>query len=138
MSSNAANQQPIFPNKGNIAFGTLLTANTAKDGTGTVVTVFTAGADGSRIDTIKVRSTGTAVASVLRIFLNNGLVNTTASNNTLYIEVSLPAITLSEAAAQTDIELALNIALPAGWKVNCTIGTTVAAAWAVTGVGGDY
>jgi len=134
----SANTAAIFPINGKIAFGTILTANTAKDGTGTVVTVFTAGTNGSRVDTIKVRYTGTCVATVLRIFINNGSVNTTATNNTLYYEQSIPACTLTETAAQTDIEIPMDIVLPIGYKINITIGTTIAAALAVTTCGGDY
>jgi hypothetical protein len=135
----AANTAPIFPKVGSISWGTLQTANTAKDGTGTVVTVFTADAtNGSRLDTIKCRATGTNTASVLRIFINNGSTNTVAANNTLYMERSLPATTLSEVAELVDIEIPINLVLPASYKANVTIGTTVAATWHVTGVGGIY
>jgi len=78
-----ANTQPIFPLTPKVSWGTVTTANTAKDGTGTVVTVFTAGADGSRIDQIKVRALGTNVATVIRFFVNNGSTNATAANNSL-------------------------------------------------------
>ena len=133
-----ANQNPIFPIAPNISFGKLQTANTAKDGTGTTVTVFTAGANGGRIDTIKVRALGTNVATSLRIFINNGSDPTTAANNVLYLEATIAATTLSEADALVDTELALDLGLPPGYKILVTIGTTVAAGLMVTGVGGDY
>jgi hypothetical protein len=41
----AANTIPIYSKAGQIKYGTLTTANTAMDGTGTVLTIFTAGAD---------------------------------------------------------------------------------------------
>jgi len=121
-----------------VSWTTLLTANTAKDGTGTAPTLYTAGANGSRVDRIKVRNTGTAVATVLRIFINNGSTAATAGNNSLYMEVTIPACTVSEVAAQADIVIPLNMSLPAGYKINVTIGTTIAAAIAVTCEGGDY
>jgi len=134
-----ANTTPIFALTPVVTTGqTITTANTAKDGTGTVVTVYTAGVNGSRIDSIKIRHTGTSVATVLRIFINNGLTNATPANNTLFMEYSVPAATLTEVAAQIDMVVPLNLNLPAGYKANCTIGTTVAAPLALTGYGGDY
>ena len=135
----AANTVPIFPIAGQISFGTITTANTAKDGTGTVVTVFTADAtNGSRIDSIVVRPKGTNVATVLRVFINNGADNTVSANNTLFAERTIPASTLSEVAELAGTTVTMNLVLPAGYKVNCTIGTTVAAGLALTAVGGKY
>lgn len=133
-----ANTSPIFPLTPKISWGTITTANTAKDGTGTVVTIFTAGSNGARVDRIKVRYTGTSVATVLRIFINNGSTNATAANNILYTEITIPACTISEVAAQPDISLSIGLTLPAGYVLNCTLGTTVAAALAITAEGGDY
>lgn len=143
-----ANTTPIFPLTPDIQWGKLTTANTAKDGTGTVVTVFTAGANGSKIDQIKVRALGTNVATVLRLFVNNGNANTVADNNSLIHEVTIPATTLSEVAAlaDTDITITKNTTetavpipyLPAGYKLNATIGTTIAAGIQITVHGADY
>ncbi len=135
----AANTAPIYSRLGDIQWGTVATANTAKDGTGTVVTVFTSDAtNGGRVDKLKIRAAGTNVATVLRVFINNGSTNATAGNNTLYTEMTIAATTLSEVAAQADNEISLQIALPSGYKLNVTIGTTVAAGLAVTAVGGKY
>jgi hypothetical protein len=143
-----ANFQPIFPLTPKTSWATLTTANTAKDGTGTVATVFTAGVNGARIDQIKVRALGTNVATVLRFFVNNGSANTTAANNSLVHEVTIPATTLSETAAlvDNDITIVKNTTetavpipyLPAGFKLNVVIGTAVAAGLAVTVHGADY
>lgn len=130
---------PIFAQTPIFSVGqTVTTANTAKDGTGTVVLIYTAGANGSRIDSIKVRSTGTAVATVLRVFVNNGATNVTATNNTLYTEATIAATTLSEVAATADNLIPMTISLPATYRVYVTIGTTVAAPLQVSAVGGDY
>ena len=134
----AANTQPIFPKVPKVQFGKVLTANTAKDGTGTVVPIFTAGLEGSRVDTIKVRSLGTNVATVLRIFINNGATNATVTNNTLYMERTIPATTVIETAELSDIEIPINISLPNGYVLNVTVGTTIAAGVQVTAIGGDY
>lgn len=136
----AANTAPIFPLIPNIGFSPNITAaNTAKDGTGTVNLVFTADAvDGSRLEKLRVRPRGTNVASVLRVFLNNGGDPTTASNNMLYDELSLPATTNTEVASIAGLEVPMNMSLPPGWRVYVTLGTAVAGGYAVTAVGGDY
>jgi len=143
----AANTNPIFPITPKVEWGKLTTANIAKDGTGTVVTLFTAGANGARIDQIKVRALGTNVATVLRLFINKGSTNTTATNNSLVHEVTIAATTLSETAALTDNDITIAKGsdvlspipfLPAGYKIQATIGTTIAAGIQVTVSGGDY
>jgi hypothetical protein len=144
----SANLDPIYPVAPKIQWGTVTASNTAKDGSGTVVTVFTAGANGSKIDQIKVRALGTNVATVLRFFINNGSDNTVAANNTLIHEITIAATTLSEVAAlaDNDITILKNTVetippipyLPAGYKINCTIGTTVAAGLQITVHGADY
>lgn len=135
----AANTNPIYCKQGHIEWGTITTANTAKNGTGTVVTVFTSSAtDGSRIEKIRFRALGTNVATVARIFINNGSTNATATNNVLYEEITLPATTLSEVAQLLNQEINLGIVLPVGYKINVTIGTTVAAGYAITTIAGDY
>ena len=144
----SANIIPIFPNVQNVSWGTITTENTAKDGTGTVVTIFTAGVNGSKIDQIKVRALGTNTATVIRFFINNGSANSTPANNTLIHETTIASTTLSETAAlaDNDITITKNTTetvvpipyLPAGYKVNITIGTTVAAGLNVTAIGSNY
>lgn len=136
-----ASISPIFSRLADIQWvgAALLTANTAKDGTGTVSTAFTADAtNGGFVQRLIARPIGTNVATVLRAFINNGLTNATPANNVLIAEMTLPATTISEVAAQPDYVLPLNFALPAGYKINCTIGTTVAAGYQLSVVGGKY
>lgn len=137
----AANNNPIFTAAPDVqwAAAALTAANTAKDGTGTVVTAFTADAtNGGYIHKLVARAAGTNVATVLRVFVNNGSANSTPANNVLLAEMTLAATTLSEVAAQPAYELPLNLALPAGYKINCTIGTAVAAGYYLSVVGGKY
>lgn len=118
-----------------------LTANTAKDAaSGTIYgPIFTGKAvDGSRLDFIKVRALGTNVATVIRIFINNGSATTTATNNALYIERSLFSTTVSETSEQPDIIVPMGISIPAGYRIYATFGTAVAAGFHLTAVGGDY
>ena len=93
------------------------------------------------------RSLGTNVATVLRLFVTNTGANSTAANNSLVHETTIAATTLSEVAALTDYDLFDTSGqvkvppipfLPAGYKINATIGTTIAAGIQVTVWGGDY
>ena len=147
-----ANTTPIYSKIGDIqwgaadgdggAAGPLKTANTAKDGTGTVLTIFTADAtNGGRVDRISSRAVGTNVATVLRVFVNNGEANSTVANNTLITEATLAATTLSEVAQLADVTISgtpFPLVLPPGYKLMVTIGTTIAAGVRVTAYGGKY
>jgi hypothetical protein len=133
------NVEPIFPHIPNVGFtDPILTANTAKDGTGTVNLVFTAGSDGSFVEKIIGQPLGTNTASVARVFLNNGAAPTTATNNSYIGQIGLPGTTNSEVAEIAAVSLTLNIALPASYRLYIVIGTTVAAGWEFTAFGGDY
>src|SRR5215510_496444 len=108
--------------------GPLKTANTAYDGTGTVLTVFTANAtNGGFVKCLRVKPVGSNTGTVLRIFINNGSANSVAGNNIFFREVSMPTTTLSEVdVTYPTISIPLNFVLPAGYKINVTLGTTVA------------
>jgi len=134
-----ANTSPIFPVTPQIGWTTLTTVNTATDGTGTVATIFTATTDGSRVDYLRCISLGTNVATLLRVFLNNGSTNATATNNALFYELPLTSTAASNTSqAGSEIDIPLNISLPNGYKINVTIATAVSAGWKVTAVGGNY
>lgn len=117
-----------------------VTANTTKDLTsGTIYgPILTAGTNGTRLDFIKARPLGTNVATVVRVWINNGSATGTAANNSLFLERTLSATTVSETGEQPDIMLPLGISLPAGYRIYATFGTAVAAGFHLTAVGGDY
>jgi hypothetical protein len=81
---------------------------------------------------------GTNVATVARVWINNGGVNTVAANNTYWADISLPTTTVSETSAQPTFELPLNFALPANYRIFVTLGTAVAAGYHITTIGGKY
>lgn len=135
----AANTNPIFPLTPVVGFGKLTTANNVYDGTGTQVTLLTAGTNGTRLDSIKIKHLGTNAATVLRVFLNNGNDNTVATNNSLLLEVSINSANASASAALTEIyDLDVNKSIPAGYRVMVSIGTTISAGISVNLFGGDY
>lgn len=137
----AANTSPISPATPAESWNAtpLTSANTALDGTGTVGTIFTAGANGSRVPRLRIVHRGSNVATVLRIFENNGLTNATPANNNLMTEITIAVNTLSQVAASVFYDLYLNIVMKAGYKLNYTTGTAVAAGHSVgTPDAGDY
>lgn len=129
---------PQYTTVANISADTKTTANNVYDGTGTVGTCFTAGANGSFVSYVKLKPLGTNVASVARFWINNTGSNATAANNYFWGEVNLPATTASANSALAELTLQFNVALEPGYKINVALGTTVAAGWQAVAVGGDY
>lgn len=135
----AANTSPIFtltPKNWFASTGT--SANTALDGTGTVVTLGTAGANGSLVSRVRITHLGSNVATVVRLFVNNGSANTSASNNALVFEWKAAANTLDQAAASVAADIPLDLRLAAGNKILVTIGTACASGLMVHAEVGDF
>jgi hypothetical protein len=97
------------------AQGQVSAANTNRNGTGTIVTVFTAGANGSRIDDIYITATGTVTAGVVRLYLND------VTNTYLWKENLVTAVTPSTTVAVFQTVL-LNQALilQSGWSLRAS------------------
>lgn len=137
----AANVSPIYSRLGDIQWiDTVLAANTTTDLTaGTNYLIFTSDAtNGGRVDKLRATALGTNIATVLRIWLNNGSTTATLANNTLYFENTMPSTAVSQVAALAAVEIYLGIALPAGYKLYATLGTAVAAGFDITAVAGKY
>ena len=94
----AANTSPIFLLTGNFTPARIAAANTASDGSGALVTLVTAGTDGSRVDGVRFRnsqaSAALSSAMVFRIFLSD----TGGANYRLVGEVAVTAATRSTTA----------------------------------------
>jgi hypothetical protein len=135
-----ANTSPIFSIAGDIQWSVSMTAfNTTTDLTsGTIYSVFTGGTNGSYVQKIRFRHQGTNSATVVRVFINNGSATGTATNNTLWDEITLAANTLVQNAASINYELPLGFALPAGYRIYCTFGTNTTGGIIATVIGGDY
>lgn len=135
----AGNIDPVFPKVNKAGWATLSAANTAKDGTGVVQTICTGDdTNGSYVEDIRCIPIGTNVATVLRVFLNNGSSSAVAANNTLWYEKTLPLSALSEVAEQVPQIIPLKRAIPPGYKLNVCLATAVAAGVQVTCAYGDY
>lgn len=143
----AANTDPIYSRLGDVSSnGTTGMATDITTATGDYtgasanhVLVFTADStNGGYVQRLRFQAKGTNTASVARIYLNNGSANTTASNNTFYGQVSLPATTAINTAATVEIDYPMNFALNPGFRIYVGLGTTVAAGWVCTAIGGKY
>ena len=136
----SANISPIFVRLPFAQYAaTGVSANSALDGTGSVVTFFTADAtNGSKVERIRLYHQGTNPATVVRIFMNNGSSNSVANNNALIAEIAMPAYTLSQTAVSPSAELFLDLPVPAGYVLNCTTGTALTANISVSAFGGPY
>ncbi len=90
-------------------------ANANRDGTGTIVTVFTAGASGSRVDDITLTAIVTTTAGMVRLFLHDG------ATAKLWREVMVPANTVSATnPAWSALLTNLALVLKAGWSLRAS------------------
>jgi hypothetical protein len=94
------------------AAANVATANTARDGTGTITTLYTAPASGARIDDIWMKAKATTTAGMLRFWLHDG------ANYRLLREILVTAITASGTVASWESALQnLGIVLQSGWSI---------------------
>ena len=136
-----ANSQPIFTKIGDIQWANNISAgNTGENITaGTSYHVFAAdGTAGGYVQRIRFRPLGSNVATVARVWINNGSTTGTVENSVLWDEVSLAASTGSLTSALANTELPLNFALPPAYKLYVTLGTGVASGYDVSVIGGKY
>ncbi|WEF34859.1 hypothetical protein [Pseudoduganella chitinolytica] len=119
------------------ATGKLSAANTARDGTGTIVTVFTAGGAGSRIESINIQATGPTTQGMVRLFVHDG------TNSNLVGEVPVSPVTPSGTQPAFGVRLTtanlsdlLPLILPAGHSLRAAPNN--AETFNVIAVGGDF
>lgn len=65
-------ESPAFASDPNVGLGSLSVANTARDGTGTIVTVFTASNRGAKIEEIVVKATGDVADCTIVFYIFDG------------------------------------------------------------------
>jgi hypothetical protein len=148
----AANTNPIFGRTPDVQLGGAVlgpSANTAQDGTGANTTsIFQADAtEGGFVDEIRLKPVGSPVATVVRVFLctvtgafTPGTSNTVVTTS-MMAELSVGNVTSSNTVAQSDISIPIRKALPAGYRLLMTFGTSTGAAgtgYAVSTFGMKY
>jgi hypothetical protein len=120
-----------------IGIGTISTANTNRDGTGTIGTVFAAGSSGSRIDAIDLQATATTTAGMIRLFIHDG--TTAHLINEIPVSAITPSGTLPAWSAQLNTNTMtqiLPIVLPTGYSLRAA--TNNAESFKVIAFGGDF
>lgn len=125
---------PVYAATPRCGVGQLTVANTNRDGTGTIVTVFTAGSGGSRIDTIVAtfRVTNTTGSIVYYLFDGTTYYNLPESQVT-------PATTVSTTQPGLSLVYAIPggfLILPSGWSLRAS--ATKAESVTVVAIGGDF
>jgi hypothetical protein len=113
---------------------TIATANTNRDGTGTLGTVIVAGASGTRIDRIRAQAIVTTTAGRVRLFLYDG------SNYYALEELAIAAATVSATVSGATAEITFGdlrpLTLPSGWSI--AAATNNANDFVVTAYGADF
>ncbi len=95
----AQNQRPVFVLVPNVGQGRITGVNTARDGSGSnIVTIFTAGTNGSRVDRIKLISAQASAAASSTMCWRIFVTDNAGSNPRLLIEIPVTGTTSSTTA----------------------------------------
>lgn len=116
------------------AFGSVNTANTARDGTGTIATILTAGASGTKIDEIVVAAQDNPADSIVNLFLHDG----TTARYFDAVDMADPAAGSATVETFRAVKPYANLEIPSGWSLRASI--TAAPTAGLVGVfafGGD-
>jgi hypothetical protein len=133
-----ANQAPIFTLVPVATTASVSAANTARDGTGTLVTLLSAGANGTRLDRLVATATGQTAAAQLLLFVNDG------TTSWLFKELTISAVTAGPTTAAATTELVRTdglpiMAIPSGYSIKfCLTVAPVSGQVNVTAHGGHF
>ena len=120
----AASPTPSFAIVPRAAVAAVSTANTNRDGTGTIVDIITGVAVGTKITSIALQATGDPADSIVTIFLHNG------TSYFLYDEVDLgnPAAASTTVSGNRVTRSYSDLVLPsASWKLAAAITVALTA-----------
>lgn len=140
----ALTNTPVWPQSTRLDVASVTTANTATDGTGTITTLLTAGADGTRVDGLYAGAGATVTATAVRFF-----VDPDGASGWTYVpdlEGLIPAHTLAATTLNGGQVTIINrgdqtafFDLPAGAILGFTIAVTISSeAVYVTAWGHDF
>ena len=100
---------PTFTSTPRVGYGQVSAANTSRDGTGTLVTLLTGAAAGTKVFEIAAQATVTTTAGMVRIFLSLD----SGTTKRLIDEMSIAAATVSASVKGTRIATTYsNLVLP--------------------------
>lgn len=123
---------PIFVGAPQTWMAALATANTNRDGTGTLVDVLTGGSNGSRVDKVRVQASAATTAGAVRLFLYDG--TNTYLLRELIVAAVTPSTTLEAWSGEVDLD---GLVLPSNsWKLRAA--THNAETFKVFAKGGNF
>jgi hypothetical protein len=122
---------PSFAVTPRVATVNIATANTNRDGTGTIATLITGASTGTRVAEIVIKARATTTVGQVRVFLHDG------TNFFLFDEIVVAAATPSNSVQSTRVSARYdNVVLPsASWSVR--VSTHNAESIDVTALGAD-
>lgn len=122
---------PSFAATPRIASVNVVTANTNRDGTGTIATLITGASTGTRIAEIVVKAKVTTTAGMVRVFLHDG------SSYWFFDEISIAAASVSATVQSTRVSVSYNnLILPSSsWSIR--VSTHNAESMDITALGAD-
>lgn len=108
---------PAFASTPRVGMVNFTAANTALDGSGSLQTVVTAGASGTKINKVTMKYAATNTAGMIRLWIHDG------TNGRLFKEFPTVAVTPSATAAAYSVEYNCeeeNIFIPTGYSLRAT------------------
>lgn len=128
---------PSYAAAPKMGVGQVSVANPNRDGTGTLATIFTAGASGSRIDALALKAVGTTTAGMIRLFIHDG------TDSRLLAELPVQAVTPAATTPAWEVQQTTNsmsqllpLILPTGYSLRAS--TEKAESINVIAIGGDF
>jgi len=143
----AANTSPIFILSPNMQWAKLFASSLptgSHNACGTlgadVMVAYSASANGSRIDEVRIISLGTNDPTVVRLFVNNGQDNTIPTNNSLIEETLMAGTTISENTEKPleQIVFTNGLNLAPSHRLLAVTSVSQSAGLHITAMGGDY
>ena len=143
----AANTSPIFILSPNMQWAKLFVSSLptgSHNACGTlgtdIMVAYSASANGSRVDEVRIISLGTNDPTIVRLFVNNGQDNTIPTNNSLVEETLMAGTTISENTVKPVEQIVFTNGLNLGPSYRLLAVTSVSQSDGlhVTAMGGDY
>lgn len=122
---------PQFTAVPKIGAAVISTANTNRDGSGPMTTLFVSGEKGSRIESVVVQAISSTSIGMVRLFISDG------TNNHLFMEIPVPQTSPSgtDSAFRSEVTFS-SLVLPPGYVLK--VSTHNSDPFSVVVIGGDF
>lgn len=135
----AFNTKPLFPIGVHVTWPILTLADADYDGASSNVVPLYLANQLDDIVVIRFRPLGTMGATSVKLFVNNGLTNLTATNNGFLKEIKLPAVTAVAGTPMKDVTWVDEyLSLPAGFLLYGTLSVARSPGWQVIPSGREF